>query len=573
MAKKTGGGCGLIAVLLALALVVAGVVTYRTGHWPFEKKDGPVGGDTAGAKTVDKKGGTFTFKAGLKIIVPAGAVDQKTTLTATQPRILPKGSAGPLKNIRSAAVGFDVSLVQGDNKDVQPKKPLSVTVPLRGAFAPAGSTDTNPLPYTADGKGGFLLLPYKDSKTAMNVEMSHLSPKYVAYVADKELLKSFDAAKAQSDRGSCSQQLTVSGEKIKFGPQSKGWDLKDDSAVFACLIKGSDGYVRVGMVNRIDYILSIAATKNVRVVPPEDGGSEAAIIKSLARNIFHLPKVKAYAALDEKLVGSIKVDDLPATIELQGDPHTYLAEAVWRALTVSVMVFIGEDGDQTAKLVKALIESVDTTTCLSDRLTANDQADWLKAVRAVIDCSSPIMDVLAKHLPSMDILKRAQAAWSMTLALTESLVRAGNGIKLQFTNTIRVQVERELNLNGFTGDWYVHGSKMVINADGTGTLVWNAGPCEKTGSQMCDGHSSLKVSPAANGFRVTRIDVRYTKSGTEEPYTPWYVGQDMGENKAGDTTVFTRVSDTAITEGERTGFGNPYMCRSDGPEAQDGTCG
>jgi hypothetical protein len=470
---------------------------------------------------VGKEGGVFTLR-GATVNVPEGAVTRDTLLTVGAPHVLTAGSSdGPLSTVRSAGVQFDVSLSRGNNKNIQPLVSLFATVPMSGVFAPKGWSTMHVLPYTADGHGGYLVLPYEAQRTSLIIEMSHLSPKFVAYVSDEQLLREFDADKTNADRGSCVKQVTASGIKVKFGPRSRGWSDKDDSAVFACLATGGDGYARVNMVNRVDYVLSVAATSNVRLAA-SPGDAETQIIKSLARNIFNLSKVKVYAGLDDKIVGSIKASDLPATIELQGDPHTYLAEAVWRALTVSVMVFIGEDSGETARLVKLLIESTDTTSCLHDQLTADGEADWYKAVRAVTDCSGPILDVLAKHLPSLDILRRAQAVWSSTVALTESLVRAGNGIKLQFINTLRVQV---VAVAPPVPECPSGAALQRLVQSG---IVYPGTVASNVRRNFCDGAWLTGVSDYSNGDPATATSAGFVAHLTGGTWKLVESGQDMG---------------------------------------------
>lgn len=428
-----------LVALVAIVAVVGGWFTYQ--HFDDKKTGEQVSSPEKGnTVSVDEQGGTLTFPHGVTVTVPKGAVDAKSELSVSAPRELKSNDAGPLSGMRSAGVAFDVSLARGDVKDIQPRASLVVTVPRGGVYAPSAPKAAHVLPYTANPAGGYLLIPVRVDQKYVSIEMSHLSPKYVVYVTDAELLKSFDAEKAKSTPADCAQQVTVNKQKVKFGSRTTGWSLKSDSPVYACLYEGENGYVRVGVINRVDYVLAVAAARDVRLAASAGTNAETEAIKALATRIFNLEKVRKYVGLDEKLVGSIALQDLPATIELQGDVHTYLAESVWRALTVAVMVFVGKDSQETAKIAKALIESVDVLGCLQDKLHADDKADWDRVIRTITDCSGPILEALAKFIPELDILKRAQAVWSMIVALQQSAVRFGNGIQLQFRNTLRVQV-------------------------------------------------------------------------------------------------------------------------------------
>lgn len=192
-------------------------------------------------------------------------------------------------------------------RGIQPKKPLELELPMQGAPKPQGK--------------------------AKNVFALPSTP-----------------AAIERNRDACDKALTVGGVKVKIDHgKSRGWSRKDDSAIFACLAESKENpgrYVRLNVLNRIDYLLSVASTSNVRLAASR-GDTETEVIKSLSRTIFNLPKVKGYVAEGGKLVGSIDARALygaDAVVELQADPHTFLAEGVWRALNVVSAVFIGEGG-------------------------------------------------------------------------------------------------------------------------------------------------------------------------------------------------------------------------------------
>jgi hypothetical protein len=66
-----------------------------------------------------------------------------------------------------------------------------------------------------------------------------------------------------------------------------------------------------------------------------------------------------------------------------------------------------------------------------------------------------------------------------SVALTESMVHAANGIKLQFINTLRVRVESDLGeLKPYVGEWYdVYpvGKTVTYARDGVDAIIVNGG--------------------------------------------------------------------------------------------------
>lgn len=421
-----------VAALVAVAILAA--VGVRTDWFGLRHEKAP----TPGVARVGTDGGTFTFPDGLTITVPKGAVPDGSVLKETAPVVLGTQDDGPFKGFRKSGVRFDVSLQKSDGTVTEPTKPLEMTIPIHGgAFAPSGA---RALPYTPDQFGkGYLLLPTKTSATALRVSVAHLSPKYVAYVSDRDLLASFFPEKVEKDRGECKQSLAMNGQNVKMGDASRGWSLKDDSAIFACLAAGSDGLVRIDVTNRIDYILSVAATSNIRLAA-SSGTIEEELTKSTADVLFPKAHLKKYLVSDGKLVGSAKVNELPATIELQGDPNTFLAEGTWHALEFLLGFLTGTEGNKAADKVGKLLDNVHVASCLQKAVNGKSLQNFGDALGLVSTCLGVIADVLYVKLKPLVILdwlaEMANTAWDTGIGFV-------NGIKLTLANTLRVQVELE----------------------------------------------------------------------------------------------------------------------------------
>lgn len=454
MVEEKGAAPRRRARLLSAGAVVA-VPVLAVGALAWTGRvDVPFAGDNEpGVFKVGEKGGTYSLPSGGRVTVPEGAVDGEATLTVTAPRTLQPGDAAPLQGVRQGGIAFDVSLSRGHVRGVQPKKPLELELPIEGAPKPqGGAEDVFALPYTALPGGKYLLLPAKAAGAGkLAVRLPHLSPKYVAYVSDEALLDAFDPAPVEQDRDACDETLTAGGVKVKIDHgKSRGWSRKDDSAIFACLAESKENpgrYVRLNVLNRIDYLLSVASTSNVRLAASR-GDTETEVIKALSRTIFNRPKVKEYVAEGGKLVGSIDAQALygaDAVVELQADPHTFLAEGVWRALNVVSAVFIGEGADEAAKAAKGLVEAVNVVSCLEDAVGEHkgDLTSAGLAVDVVIGCTGPIVEHLAKHIKAFDLWNRVKTVWDLGGQLKTTLERAWNGIRLTLADTLRVTVVAE----------------------------------------------------------------------------------------------------------------------------------
>lgn len=419
-----------MAAILAVALIV--VVGVRT-DWFGLRHDAPPTGTAA----VGVNGGTFTFPDGLQVVVPKGAAPDGSTLMETGPTTLDKGT-GPFRGLRSAGVRFDVSLKQGGTV-IEPKKPVDLIVPLQkgSRFVPNGASGTA-LPYTPDESGaGYLLLPAKaQGGSQLQIRVAHFSPKYLAYVTDEQLIRSFFPEKALNNPSECKQNVTVGGHKAKIGGNSRGWSLKGDSAIYACLAEGPNGTVAVDIANRIDYILSVASSSNVRLAA-SSGSADEEITKATASVLFPKDHLKAYLVTDGTLVGATLPGDLPATIELQGDPNTFLAEATWRTLEFLVGFLTGGEGNKVVETVKSLLGNTHIVSCLQKAVSGKSLQDFSGGLDMISGCLGVVTDALYKTFNPLVILEwivgMANDAWQSGIHFT-------NGIKLTLANTLRVQV-------------------------------------------------------------------------------------------------------------------------------------
>jgi hypothetical protein len=543
----------VVAIIVAFALAIGlGVATGKLDD-PFSDKPEP------GPKTetiVDEDGGTFTFPDGIVVIVPKGAVKEETTLSVGGITPLRAQDAGPFsdpasKGVRAGAVKFDVSLSRGDQRDIQPAKgkPLGITIPLRGKLKPMGVDTRLALLYTPGVKGkGYQLVPTQPAKSGiLRGTLQHLSPKYVTYVSDQGLLDSFFPERVKEDRGTCKQEVSVNDTKVKISrDNSQGWSLEDGSPIFACLSKGSDGYVRVGIVNQLQFILSAAATDDVRLAS-SFGDPEEEVAKRLADLLFPNDKIKAYVGRDGKLVGSVGVDALPATVQLRGDPNTFLSEGAWQAIKLLTGILTGSSGNEIATTV---LDAPAVITCVQSALRIG-QGD-LPSVAGVIDlvaskCTDQIVRALQPYVDPLNLLGRAQAISSGLWDIVKTTRTAFDGIRMQFNGTISVKIvgDTPASLKSFVGDWYSQppNTRMTIRNDGTGE---RQSAVEAGGDYpVCTAHTLLRATPLQKGFRIMYLKSWFSDcpAGLDEVYS------------VGETVTYVAESDEAI-------IGNNWrMCR------------
>lgn len=579
MSRRTSPLQKVIAVFVAIAFLIG--TAYITGEWPFKPEDSPFAENSTGDKgpqSVDGSGGTYRFDNGVVVTVPKGAVDGDTTLSVGAPKQSPAGGTTPLAGVNRATVAFDVTLAQGDRRDIQPHKALDITVPLEGAMLPAGTSPSQALLYTGVGTG-YRFVPATVQGNVLKASLNHLSPKYITYVDEDKFAKAFGIdGSSVPPLNDCKSEVTANKTgKVTFGSGNNGWSNTDkDTPIYACLVAGDDGNPRIGIVNKRYYVLSVATSNDV-TVETSPGDTDEELAKAFARTVFPNKKIAAFLGRDGRLVATTPSGSLPARVQLKADPNTFLAESGVFALTFTAGILTGKDSDDLVKTVKALLDIKDVTSCLQQTLdisTGKFDFGFDDAVDLVTSkCMSTIGEALGMPSNPWDLFgKWFQTVGSGLLGGLKAIRTSYEGIRMQTWDgkpPVTVQVESTLNLSRFIGEWYVHGTSMTVSADGTGTQQWNSGPCEEDLGErgMCTGHSTLKLTPLENGFKAVRTSVWYTDKNGDR-YTPWSVREYDADRKAGESTIFSRMSDTLIKtlSSGGDGFGNPYMCRSNAPE-------
>lgn len=127
----------------------------------------------------------------------------------------------------------------------------------------------------------------------------------------------------------------------------------------------------------------------------------------------------------------------------------------------------------------------------------------------------------------------------------------------------------------FVGHWAVHGSQLDIKEDGTGLLVWNAGPCTSSMSEtrQCGGNATIAFTAGPDETLLGIIvEVWYTTDN--EPVTD-YEYADSGYLTGETFTLARNDEHTLISSGggpdDPDGPGNPYLCDEYAMQHNDST--
>jgi len=509
-------------VIASLAGVTAAGLAVA-GYSIFVKPDNqPAATSSDSSHEVGVDGGTFTFHDGIKIDVPEGAVEDGTTLSVGEVLPIDESGHAPFGGARTGAVAFDISLSKDGNDDIQPNMPLDIIIPLEGDILPEGANPQSALLYTDNGNNGFWYMPPPLDENGVAVleegvlhgKLYHLSPKYVSYLDEEKFLEEFGLADGGITEPEDCLEETANAE---FGPK-EGWSNTDPaSPINACLSTDGDG-THVGIVNRLNYILSVASTTDSEHLETSYGGIDEELVELFASTIFPNENIDAFFGRDGRMDATFAPNELPAMIQLKADPNTFLSEIGLFAVKFVANIFTGGSGNE---IVRALLEVQDVISCLQTTFDISEgDIEGFSLLDAINYVSSRCVEEIAKAVGYeagfWDFLGRVYGAVADAVAGgLQTITTAFEGIRMQFVGTLSIEV---LPVVSYVGEWGLHTTTMTVNADGTGDMVTNDGPCN--GDNMCTGHFEFTWEPIEDGKVLGTITERWTVDSQGNTYQP-----------------------------------------------------
>jgi hypothetical protein len=523
----------LLAAGLAIIVAVAAITVYLVVFRPDTE---PASEPNPWTKSTDEAGGTYPFPDGREITVPPNAVDGKAALVVSPATPVAANESAPFVGVRSGAVVFDVSLVQG-GEEIQPLEPLTITIPLEGDLLPEGVDPSLALLYTELAEGQYWYMPSTVESGVLTGELYHLSPKYVAYLNETEFLKKYPLSEGYVDQENCDSKVETAGVEVEFGPATTGWSNDDeDSPLGACLSVDDDGNINVGVANWLNYIVSVTASDGVELAA-SSGGLDEETVKYFA-GLIYPGELDAFVGVEGVLEATIPVDSLPARLDIEANGVTFLAKVGLVALGAILDVFTGGMGTQ---VLRTVLEAVEVISCIQDAFDiALDPADlsffkvvdllvsecaeliaqevgydmgwglfgrWLGAVRLVVDVIQLVLTGLeglrAHALGGMTIEVVSLAPdciseWEANELFLRALAERGDSsVDLDNLNEeIEYQLENYPLEIVCTDDWAT--ASLTAGGDGIHLYKWNGSSWEILGwgSYWHGDHPDLCADPA-----------------------------------------------------------------------------
>jgi hypothetical protein len=451
--------------------------------------------------TVSPNGGTYQLGDKLTVTAPAGAVAADTTLSATQVEELTNGEPAPLQDARKGLVHFDLSLADGK----QPLKPLELTAHLQGNLLPDGTTPSQAMLYTAspDGNGYQLIPATLDASNTLHAQLTHLSPKFLAFLDPATLVVSLaQLQKPAPNVPNCAQDATTPATG-KVTLSGDGWTTKTDSPVHPCL-KVDGSQLKLEIANNIHYVWSVKASHGVTVVSPSDDVNDE-MVKAVTNFLYPELRPAAHLSRSSLATATIPAASLPALVQLQANPSTYLGEITWFALNFLAEITLGVNEAGAAKAVVELFsratKPLELLSCLQGALkVTNGTANFDDVYgKVIVTCGSLVAESLESLSTDPNLWGKF---WARIFAVAHAPLDALNFIEGAYTGavqgikglvSIRISPADD-GFSAFVGSWDAHGSSLEIKADHTGTGIFNAGPCadpfQNPNTPTCAGYET-----------------------------------------------------------------------------------
>jgi len=423
----------LIAVGLVIVLAVAGYLIF------FRSDTEPASEPNPWTKSVDETGGSFSFPNGLTIDVPQDAVSDDAALMATEAELVTDSESGPLAGLRSGAVTFDISLIQ-DGEEIQPLQPLRASIPLEGSFLPEGSEPAVPLLYSEVAENQTLLMPTKKNDTGLEIDLYHLSPKYLAYLNPTAFLEAFGLGEAEVTRPEdCKSKVEVSGVEVEL--TADGWSNDDeDSPIGACL-SVDDGELYLGVANWVSHILSVNTSDGLEFDVALDNVEEE-LVEFFAETIFP-HNADAYVGRDGRLVAALSVDNLPATVALSADSTIFLSEVGWFGFKAAVTILTGGVG---AVVLQQALQAIEVVSCIQTAFDLSDDElenfNLLQAVNLLTsNCTEIILEAMGFNT-GWGLFQRWFSAIGLVAEGIELVATGFENVRMQAIGTMTVEVSQ-----------------------------------------------------------------------------------------------------------------------------------
>jgi hypothetical protein len=381
---------------------------------------------------------------GVSVAVPPGAIQAETELVVSTPTRVDKAQSP----FGLASTSVDISFKNGEQPT--PGKPLAVKIPLAGNFRPDNANPQHALLYHSlpDSKG-YRLQPAIIKDGQLETELTHLSEWRVVYIDGATLSSYAPPVTKPVKRENCTSEVqTKDAGKVRVS--GTGWSTKKDSPVNACLYTDGDKPA-LSISNNMNYLLPVASTDGLQLdISSKD--AEEDMVRLITRRIIapDMKQVKGYLGREGTMTTTISAKSLPATVELVGDPSTFLAESTWIALKFLVGMLVGKPGNQVAADVKLVVESTEVLTCLKNALdiSTGKMPNMMDIVDLVASkCTDEIAKALSIYVANGDWWGQA---WSRVSNLVgggadaiKNVFTAVDGIRLQFNGTIRITIKQQ----------------------------------------------------------------------------------------------------------------------------------
>ena len=574
----------VVTVGLVLALVAAVMVLRRPGEHENKQRK-TVAGSVQEATVQVIPGAPAKLEVpGATLLVPAGAVRTPTTAHLRFVGLdliqrLPAKARTAFRRV-APAIGVDLS-------GQQPAKPLLLTL----ALPPNTQIQSKNLVLLTEhaGRMGGIRGKYDPARHAFTAGLTQLSGFQLSVIdpvklfneAEQFIASLLDVTGVRGLKPKCFGQSV----KLPDGSSVRIADLSASGVLWPC-VSLAQGRVAVTVHSATASIWRVIASDGAEYQGSGVIDAASMVQQALFDVLVQDRKVNEGLILPQSEgTWSFSPDRLPGTMVAKLSEGMWFVEATAFSLTYLADVFSGGQFSNAVGAAQAFA-GLDKLDCL--KKAADVVADGVKInqetvdrlAKAAVTCTPVIWKAMhgveLGGLPKLilDILSSGiTVVWGALVTAKRNFFSLWNEERW-----LSWRIVSSGSFEPFVETWTVHGLHLVIRADHSGTVDWNAGPCEdpfaNPGGETsnCEGHANL-VFDSVNGNELTgRVvgEVYFVSWKTQKrvPITD-YLKQNSGL-KTGQRVRLQRLSPGQLRSKE---LGNPYLCGDKATKSEIMNCG
>jgi hypothetical protein len=519
---------------------------------------------------------------GASLLVPAGAVTAPTTAHL---KLIGNDLSHQLPRRAAEAVQPAGPAVEVDLSGQQPVQPLVLTLSVSRDLEIGPKT----LLLVSEHRGelGAVRGRFDTAAGTFTARLTKLSSFSLATIDSGKLLKAatdflselfagvLDVAGVQGRKPACADRSA----KLPDGRQVKVASLSATGVLWPC-VSLEQGRVAVTVHSATASIWRVIASTAARYEGSGDLDAASVLQQALFRVLVQDRKANEGVILPQgEGKWTFDPDQLPGAMVAKLSGGMWFAETTVFAITFLADVFSGGQFSTAVQAAETflLLDKAGKLDCVKQAAAVVEDGAKLdldaivKVAKAAVVCVPELYAAMhgglkLAGLPKLiiDILSGGVTViWGGFVTAKRNFMSLWNEQRW-----LQWRIVSSNDFSSFVGTWRVHGLTLKIQADRTGLMDWNAGPCEDLlehpDTPHCEGYANLRFDPIQGSVLTARVtgEVYYKTWDTGQIY-PGPAASRNEPIKTGLEIQLRRVAPHVLHQtwvGQSGDQGNPYLC-------------